>query len=310
MIAGAIAASIALSACWPAAVLGQVDAAVETRQSDADSVRSQFLARLRRVSDVGDLFEPKTVAHILGVKLESSVAEREVPLSCTAHFRTTTLTAPSTSWFHSLSSGVGHVPVPAFTINPATVTGDPELSYEIIHYVYCGEWSRLQDGRRATLTFNGLPAFNCLKPSQIRAAIPGVKLRVATDGVYLVEYRGRLDDTSGTTLTFNFRAGVACALSARVSQDQEAGLRYRRAQFKFETCRVAADRAFCSAHPDFAWGDTAMLAEMNGNAVAKCGNVNAIYLKEPANGARPPPLPQRIRRSPCDGPGATTAPSD
>jgi hypothetical protein len=197
---------------------------------------------------------------------------------------------------------VGHVPVPAFTINPATVTGDPELSYEIIHYAYCAEWPRLQDGRKATLTFNGLPAFNCLKPSQIRAAIPEVKLIVATDGVYLVEYRGRLDDTSGTTLTFNFRAGVACALSARVSQDREDGLRYRRAQLKFETCRVAADREFCSAHPDFAGSDNEMLAEMNRQAVAKCGNVNTIYLKEPATGARPPPLPKRPRRSPCDVP--------
>jgi hypothetical protein len=251
---------------------------------------------------VGNLFEPKTVANILDVKLESSVAEREVPLSCAAHFRTTTLTAPSTSWFHSLPSGVGHVPVPAFTINPATVTGDPELSYEIIHYVYCGEWPRLQDGRKATLTFDGLPAFNCLKPSQIRAAIPEVKLIVATDGVYLVEYRGRLDNASGTTLTFNFRAGVACALSARVSQDQEDGLRYRRAQFKFETCRVAADREFCSAHPDFAWRDSAMVAEMNGHAVAKCGSINTIYLREPATGARPPPLPERRHRSPCDAP--------
>jgi len=90
--------------------------------------------------------------------------------------------------------------------------------------------ARLHDGMQATLTFNGLPAFTCLTPSNIRSAIPEAEFVMATDGLYLVQYKGRLDDDSGTTLTFDFRAGVECALAADITQDQEKGLRYRRAQ--------------------------------------------------------------------------------
>ena len=193
-----------------------------------------------------------------------------------------------------------HLDVPAVTINPATVTGDPELTYQIIHFVYCSEWPRLHDGMQAALTFNGLPAFTCLTPSNIRSAIPEAEFVMATDGVYLVQYKGRLDDDSGTTLTFNFRAGVECALAADITQDQEKGLRYRRAQYKYQTCREVTDREFCAVHPDVAWGDRKMLGEMEVAATKKCGTVDSIYLDEPATGVAPPLLPRRIRRSPCD----------
>jgi len=123
---------------------------------------------------------------------------------------------------------------------------------------------------------------------------------MATDGVYLVQYKGRLDDDSGTTLTFNFRAGVECALAADITQDQEKGLRYRRAQYKYQTCREVTDREFCAVHPDVAWGDRKMLGEMEVAATKKCGTVDSIYLDEPATGVAPPLLPRRIRRSPCD----------
>ena len=116
----------------------------ETHQAQADVLRSQFLQRLRRVADGGNLFEQKTVAPILKLKLEPSTIERDLALSCPAHFRATTVTVTSGSWFRPLPSGNGHLRVPPFTINPATVTGDPELCYQIIHYVYCGEWARLR----------------------------------------------------------------------------------------------------------------------------------------------------------------------
>jgi hypothetical protein len=69
-----------------------------------------------------------------------------------------------------------------------------------------------------------------------------------------VTFQGRLGDDSGTTLTFNFRAGAACALDAELKQGQEDGLRYRRAVYKYLSCRAPSDREFCSAHRNFSCG--------------------------------------------------------
>jgi hypothetical protein len=271
-----------------------------TQDIDADGVRIQFLQRLRSLADSGNLFEQKTVAPILNLKLEASTVERDVALSCPVHFRTTNVTATAASWFHPLSSGSGHLQVPAFTINPANVTGDPEFTYQIIHYSFCSEWPRLHDGMEATVTFNGLPAFSCLTQANIRSAIPEAEFVMATDGVSLVQYKAQLNDDSATTLTFTFRAGVQCALAAHITQDQEKGLRYRRAQYKYVTCREVTDREYCSIHPNVGWGDTQMLGDMERAAIKRCGSINSIYLGEPVTRIAPPLLPQRFKRSPCD----------
>jgi hypothetical protein len=271
-----------------------------TQDVDADHVRTQFLQRLRRVADSGNLFEQKSVAPMLNLKFEATTIDRDSAVSCPAHFRTTTVAVKGDSWFHSLSTGSGHLDVPAFTINPANVTGDPEFTYQIIHYSFCSEWPRLHDGMEATVVFNGLPAFSCLTPANIRSAIPEAEFVMATDGVSLVQYKARLDDDSATTLTFTFRAGVQCALAVDIAQDQEKGLRYRRAQYKYETCREVTDREYCAIHSDVGWGDTQMLGDMERAAIKKCGLINSIYLAESATGVAPPLLPQRFKRSPCD----------
>jgi hypothetical protein len=271
-----------------------------TQDVAADRVRTEFLQRLRRVADSGNLFEQKSVASMLNLKFEASTIDRNPAISCPAPFRATTVTVRGASWFHPLSTGSGHLDVPAFTINPANVTGDPQFTYQILHYSFCSEWPRLHDGMEATVTFNGLPAFNCLTPSNIRSTIPEGEFVMATDGVSLIQYKGRIDDDSATTLTFNFRAGVQCALAADITQDQEKGLRYRRAQYKYETCRQVTDREFCAIHPDVGWGDTQMLGDMERAAIKRCGSINSIYVAEPANQIAPPLLPHRIKRSPCD----------
>jgi len=115
-------------------------------------------------------------------------------------------------------------------------------------------------------------------------------------------YQGRLGDDSGTTLTFLYRAGVPCALSAEVKQDQEDGLRFRRAFYKYQTCRSRSDQGFCSTHPDISWNDREMLSEMGKQALEECGTPNSHYLEEPATGLPPPPLPERSGfKSPCPG---------
>lgn len=90
-------------------------------------------------------------------------------------------------------------------------------------------------------------------------------------------------------------------LTAELNQDQEDGLRYRRAMYKYEACRNPSDRALCTAHPDITWSDRELLREMVLQAYERCGTVNSFYLKEPATGELPLPLPAKHRSSPCDG---------
>lgn len=65
-------------------------------------------------------------------------------------------------------------------INPATVNGD-----RIVHSSLCaGRAVRsLQDRTESTAYFDGLPAFTCLTPSNIKAETPAAGCRAATDGV-------------------------------------------------------------------------------------------------------------------------------
>ena len=104
----AVTAGSAVSLYCATDLLGQ-RAIGATHHADADVERAQFLQRVRRVADVGKLFEQETVAPILNLKLEPSTIERDLALSCPAHFRTTTVTVPASSWFHPLPSGSGRL---------------------------------------------------------------------------------------------------------------------------------------------------------------------------------------------------------
>ncbi|MBV8459066.1 MAG: hypothetical protein JO122_20930 [Acetobacteraceae bacterium] len=140
-----------------------------------------------------------------------------------------------------------------------------------------------------------------MTPSNIKPDIPA-RYMVATDGVSMSVYQGRLGDDSATTLTFYYRAGAPCALAAEVRQDQEDGLRYRRAVYQYEVCRLRSDQEFCISHPDITWSDSGTLGEMRKRAIKQCGTPNSRYLEEPATGLAPPSLPDRISvKSPCAG---------
>jgi len=308
-----IVAGVALSGGAAACLAGVISASPatsdQTQSTNASAVRSTFLARLQRLADGGRLFDPDATARIIDMRLQLSTKEETPPwLACgdgtMTRFRTTTVTASGPSWYHSLPSGAGHVEVPAVMINPATVSGDPEFHYRIVRSSFCAEQAvrSLQDRTEATAYFGGLPAFTCLTPSNIGSEIPAARYVVATDGVSMSVYQGRLGDDSGTTVIFLFRAGVPCALSAEVKQDEEDGLRYRRALYKYQICRWRSDQEFCTAHPDISWSDREMLSEMGKQALKECGTPNSRYLEEPASGLPPPPLPERLgHQSPCTG---------
>jgi hypothetical protein len=158
----------------------------------------------------------------------------------------------------------------------------------------------MRDSKEANVTFNGLPAFACFTPATIEAEIPEIRRVLATDGVSIMRLDGRIDDDSAVTVSFGFRAGAACALSAEIIQDQEKGLRYLRALSKYEACRRPSDREFCSKHPNMAWSDRELLREMVIQAYQRCGTVNTFYVKEPATGQPSPPTLRSRKSSPCD----------
>jgi hypothetical protein len=215
----------------------------------------------------------------------------------------TNLAPTELSWFRELPSGAGHIEIPAFSINPATTSGDPKVEYHIYHSVECADWPRMRDHKSARVSLNGLPAYSCLAPSDIAKEIPAIRPAPATDGVFIMTLDGRIEDDVAVTLSFFFRAGAPCALAAEINQDQEGGHRYRRALLKYEACRDPSDRDFCSKHPNVTWGDRELRREMVMQAYQRCGTVNTFYSKERSTGEPPPPRSNELRRrsTPCDG---------
>jgi len=289
------AASDARSATMPAA---------DTTAADQAAVRSMFLNRLHQLASDGDLLDAGSVAHILEMKFNEPRIGKGKPRDCgdgtSSWIDKIEMEPAQTTWFRELHTGAGHIKVPAFAINPATTSGDPQLKYEIYHSVQCADWSRMRDKQQAHMSFSGLPAFSCITGTQITEAIPEIRSYSASDGVFIMELNGRVNDDAATNLTFFFRAGAACALGAELNQDPEKGHRYLRALDKYEACRIPVDREFCAKHPNIGWGDRELREEMVMQAYRRCGLINDFYLKEPRSGESPPSRPEpRRRRSPC-----------
>src|SRR3569833_1049469 len=178
-------------------IAGCTGSTSHTTRDDPATVRSTLVARLRTLALKGSLFEPETVAPILGMQFRSEL--RPVPhltADCGDGTRrwadVTRVTESQPSWYRALPTGAGHMAIPAFTINPATSTEDPAIDYSIFHGVYCRDWPAMRDHREAHLWLTGLPAFTCLTPDEITALLPGVKNVRASDGVSLMEFAGRI----------------------------------------------------------------------------------------------------------------------
>jgi hypothetical protein len=287
-------------ATQPLASMRKAAMSPKTEQAVA---RSVLLGRLREAAEWGNLFDPQSLGKLLEMDLHAGMKPAYgSPRDCgdgSISTAAVTTGSPTDTWFHTLQGGSGHLSVPAFTINPATTTGDPVVEYKMYHSVHCRDWQRLQDATEAEISFGNLPAYACVTVADIRTAIPHAQFIPATDGVYLVSLQGRLNDDSGTKLTFNFRWGVDCALGASIRQDQEDGLRNRRAQYKFAACRGPVERQFCLSHGDFGWEDREALKAMATLVYEKCGTTTTFYLKEPLTGQAPTELPSRIRQGPC-----------
>src|SRR6185312_14545520 len=169
---------------------------------DPAAVRAEFLLRLRYLAEQGQLFDPAAVARSLGMDAHKSVRTNTLPVPCEdgsrATLDVTTLEVPNPSWYHALPSGAGHIAIPAFTINPATVSGDPTFEYHLTVSHLCPQYLHLSSSTTASVTFDGLPAYSCITPGDIAARIPSARTVVATDGVFMVDVAGKVDDDSGT----------------------------------------------------------------------------------------------------------------
>lgn len=263
--------------------------------SDQSDVRPLFFQRLREVADNGDLFDPLSISKILGIDFQIDTSEEASDCAQvweSRSFRTTQVTADTSSWYRVLASGAGSMEVPAAFINPATKTGDAKFSYKVMQRIDCTDRFRLQDHTEAKLSFSGLPSFACITGWDIERLLPNARFEMATDGVSLYRYQGKLDDDASTSIEFWFRMGAQCALSVSVNKDQQNGLRYQRADSKRRNCEVGAYREFCAIHEPFGWGDGAALDEMSLYADMICGTTDSLYKNDFEHGVQPKPLPK------------------
>jgi hypothetical protein len=266
-----------------------------------------FIRRLRSVADSGSLNDVAKTMNLLDMTYHANTVQMAAsPPDCSIDWHprsqlTTNVQQVGSDWYVPTQFGVQNLSVPAVFINPATtITGNPAVRYSVTRTIRCTDSFRLQDNTEATLDLDPLPPFLCLTKPDIAAALPRSYPENATDGVSFFRYQGHLDDDTGTTLSFFFRAGARCALSATIRQSQESGLRVQRAASKFQACSADATQMLCSSHEAVGWKDKT-LDEREQYISQRCGTLNALYLKEPLSGEPPPPPPPPSvsNRTPC-----------
>jgi hypothetical protein len=267
-------------------------------RSDSQSdVQPFFFEKIRAAADSGRLFDPSAISNILGIDFQAQTVELEPqPSDCSKEWQNRSLQKLSTiaaesSWYRVLPTGIRNMEVPAAFINRATKSEDAKFSYQGFRAIKCNDRSGLQDHTSAAITFNGLPSFSCISSSDIRRWLPEAEFQMATDGVSLFTYRGKVDDEIGTKIDFVFRMGASCALSASIIQDQFDGLRYRRAISKRRNCEVVSNKTFCNNHEPFGWNDDAV-NEMRRFADKACGTVDSLFRLDKEHGTQPDPLPK------------------
>ena len=279
--------------------------ATESGRRERAAFVDDFIRRLARVADSGTLDDPGKTMNLLNMAYRQDTVQMAAsPPDCSVDWHPesqlrTDVQSVDDSWYHPSPFGIRSLFVPAFMVNPAVaINGAPKFAYSVTRTIRCTDSFRLQDKTEAKLDLYPLPPFACITRADIARALPRASYEVATDGVSVDRYQGKLDDDSGSTLTFGFRAGALCALSASIGQSQEDGLRFRRAVSKLQACSAEVTQPFCAAHPPFSWGDP-LDGELRRLVTQRCGTLNTVYLKEPRSGQAPPPSAIGIRHGPC-----------
>jgi hypothetical protein len=266
-------------------------------QQSPEDVKAVFLRRIKNVADSGKLFDPHATASILDLHFNATAydnVKRPVdcsdPLTQALKSAGTKLAATDSSWYRPLPTGEGHVFLPRVFINPEMTTGDAKLSYSVGETIWCPNSSSIQKRTSAQLSFGDLPSFACILPSDIKAVIPQAEFVRATDGVSLVTYDGHLDSRSSTTVRFEYRLGVRCALGVNIMQDTEGGLRVLWAKAAFSRCEQKVRQTFCASHAHLTWRDSDYMSDMDAHVRQVCGTANTFYLREGLHREKPAPV--------------------
>gem|GEM_PF-1512983 len=296
---------VAILASYSAALVLPTRAAYA---ADADAERDPraFLpGKLKILADSGRLRDPAYVAEVLELSFRDETIERSRgdcanPLLQKSD-RLNRYIPTGDVWYKTLPGGEPHVKFPGFTINPPQDTiVTPELTYEIIATEDCSGGMSLFEETNARLHFTGLPAFACIQ--NVQDLLPKAVFQLGTDGYSQVSYEGRVDDSSGTGLSFGYRAFFSCALDASIGQSVRSGFRYERARRKYRDCLSTAKKSFCTSHQPFGWEDGKTQDAMLMDGIRQCGGLQHFYQKEPSTGKPPPERPPDLTKhaTPCD----------
>lgn len=279
------------------------DESKEVNWNEPSSAQLHLFQKVKAIAETGSLFYPDTIAKILETDFQTTTTGSITPADCARvpfSLQTTRLSPSAPFWYRVLPSGVGNVQLPAISINEAFKSRDAEFSYEIARQVRCDDTYQLQDSTKAKIAFIGLPSFSCVTVDEMEKFFPTVEFRRATDGAMPYEYRGKIDDDSGTWVRFSFYFGSDCALSISIEQSQLAGLRYRRAESKYRNCEYLSAQQFCENHAPFGLGDKTAMKELKHHVTSACGTIDSIYKLDTEKGTQPAAWPKgsHMRRKP------------
>jgi hypothetical protein len=266
---------------------------ISSCSSEAPFGGSQWLlTSLQQLTAEGALFDPMRVEQVLHLRLKTSRREGvPQPADCSNSRGNRSLTIVEQSsrpdWLRPTAEGIKDMPIPAFFINMAGVSGDPAFYYTEYEAKACSDRYSLPDTREANLSINGLPALACLKRDDVDKR-PGAKPVQATDGVDMIVFEALDNDQKAATLTFVYRAGAPCALSAEIHEWYRLGYRYQRAAAKWATCYDATKHRYCALNGPITWDDGEKLHALEEAAITSCGSLSSYYDKEPVFGPPPP----------------------
>ena len=282
------------------------DPATEDPATLAPAARKAwFLTQLAGLLRDG-LDDPQAVGQRLALDLSGTPVQRVAPgQDCRnpydARSQWQLALTPASAWYVAMPGGMQGRTIPGFTINPPSVIGAPAVAYRRDDIAHCSGRDKPMAWRESELSFGHLPAFACVTADDIRARLPGAGFTLATDGVSLWTATAEGADGSATRLSFTYRAGIPCAVAARMQTSPLLGARFARACNAFRRCRIASDRAFCAGRPAFGWGDGEVIDQMDDAATAACGTIASLYAHNLPEGPETAPLERMSRATPCDG---------
>jgi hypothetical protein len=301
---------VAIASASPDANRATADPAAESvpaapvDQALGTDPRGFILDKMRELAQSGHLNDPVFVGATLGIQFHGEPTKRLSSARCSADRSLTASTdvtryvATGQNWFVTLPGGTPRATYPATDISPPLEEEiSPALEYHVIVMTSCPGVMALDRETSATLEFRGLPAFACIR--NVDDHLASAARPRSADGTATILFRGKHDDYAGTDLTFYYRRGFSCAVTATLVKEDRLSNRFERATQKYRACLDGARDAYCAAHPTSTWQEQNTPDGMNADGVARCGRFADFFRREPYTGAPPAPGPIAISYQPA-----------